>query len=116
MRTNPSEADMPIRATYTAYRFCKEALHGLVGVNREASVLTTMFAVGVLASAFRPVAAPLLKLFRPRRPPPPSFAGSAMTVAVLRELTGSIGGEQLRTTPYASAIIATGLVAPAFRL
>ena len=107
---------MSIRATYIAYRLLKEALHRLVGVNREASVLTTMFVVSVLAGACRPVAAPLLKLLRPRRPPPPSFAGSVMAVGVVRQLTDRIGGEPLRTTPYANAIIATGLVAPAFRL
>lgn len=107
---------MPIRAAYIAYRFLKEALHRLVGVDREASVLTTAFTITVLATALRPVAAPLFRAARPKPPPLPSFASGAMGVAAARHLTSSIGGEPLRNTPYANVIIATGLVAPAFRL
>jgi hypothetical protein len=106
---------MPIRVFYIAYRFLKEALHRVVGLDREASVITTGFTVGVLVAACQPLVAPLMRPLR-ARPSPPSVATSFMGLAVVRHLARGIGGEQLQSTPYAAAIIAGAMMRPAFQI
>src|SRR4051794_1017461 len=109
---------MAVRTIYIAYRLLKEALHRLTGLDREASFLTTGFVFGVLAVATAPITAPLFRVFRlfRRRPPMPSLGTSAMAGAVVRHAVRGIGGDALRTTPFAGAIIATGLLAPSEEL
>jgi hypothetical protein len=63
----------------------------------DASILTTLFAVGALANAPRAAAAPSPKPVRL----PPSFASTVMVGAVVREIPGSIGGAHTRGNPFA---------------
>jgi hypothetical protein len=72
-----------------------------------------IFAIGVLASALRRVAAPLLKLFSPGSP---SFASTAMFIAVLRYALRRVGGDEVTGAPFAGTMIGIGLIAPALRL
>ena len=100
--------------TYITFRLLKEALRRIAGVSTDASFLTTMFAIGILASAFRDIAAPVLRrLFRPWKP---SLADTVMAGAVIREAPGAIVGVRARGTPLAGTMIAVGLAAPALRL
>jgi hypothetical protein len=104
----------PNANAYLLWRFFKQALRGITGVPTDASFLTTLFAIGVLASALRSVTAPLLRLlFRPWKP---SFADTAMAGAVVREIPGSIGGVHARGKPFASTMIVVCLVAPMLQL
>jgi uncharacterized membrane protein YraQ (UPF0718 family) len=106
---------MPTRVLYIAYRFFKEALHRAVGLDREASVITTGFTVGVLGAACQPLVAPLVRPFRRRRVRP-SAATSFMGLAVVRHLAQHIGGEPLRSRPVARWIIAGALLRPALQI
>jgi hypothetical protein len=92
----------PVADAYVLWRLFKVALRGITGVSTDASLLTTLFAVGVLANALRRVAAPLLKAVRPT---PPSFASTVMAGAVVREIPGSIGGVHTRGKPFAGTMI-----------
>ena len=107
---------MPTRVFYIAYRFLKEALHRVVGLDREASVITTGFTVGMLGVACQPLVAPLVRSLRRARPSPPSFATICMGSAVVRHLARGVGGEQLQSTPYAGAIITASMVRPALQI
>jgi hypothetical protein len=98
----------PIADAYLLWRLFKETVHRVTGVPRDASFITTMFALGVLAGALRKVAAPLLKLARPTAP---SFASTVMAGAVVREIPGGIGGVHTRGRPFAGTMIAISLVA-----
>jgi hypothetical protein len=109
---NPGIARMLIGDAYIAACLLKEALRRIAGVPTGASFFTTIFAIGVLVNALRRIAAPALRVFRPRHP---SFAGSAITVAVLREAPCGIAGIRPRDTRFAGTIIALSLVAPALR-
>jgi hypothetical protein len=109
---HPGVARMLIGEAYIATCLLKEALRRIAGVPAGASFFTTMFAIGVLASAFRRVAAHALRVFRPRQP---SFAGTATAVAVLREAPGGIAGARARDTRFTGTIIAMSLLAPALR-
>jgi hypothetical protein len=109
---DPGVARMLIGDVYIATRLLKEALRRIAGVPTGASFFTTMFAIGVLANAFRRVAAPALTVLRPRYP---SFAGAAMAVAVLREAPHAIAGARARDRRFTGAIIAMSLLAPALR-
>jgi len=111
----------PVGDAYIAWRLFKEVLHRTTGLPRDASLLATLFTVGVLANAFRRLASPVLRVFRPKRP---SLADALIAGAVLREVPGSIAGERARGTPFAGAMILFGLAAggrrpevvkPAFR-
>ena len=82
----------PIADAYLLWRLFKEGLRRITGVPTDASLLTTLFAIGVLAYALRRLAAPLLKKARPKLP---SFPSTAMAGAAVWEIPGSIGG--LRT-------------------
>jgi hypothetical protein len=107
---------MPIiRATYIAYRCFKELLHRLTGMDREARVAETLFTAGLVAGAAGPVVAPVTRALR-RRPSLPSPASRGMGFAVLRHAAHGIGGEPLRETPYAGAIIALAMARPAFQI
>src|SRR5436305_603555 len=55
---------MLLRAPYIAYRLLNEALHRITGIDREASVATTVFTAGVLGGALLPLAAPIFRVFR----------------------------------------------------
>jgi hypothetical protein len=105
---------MPIRAIYTAYLLLKEGLHRLTGMSRDASLGTTLFTSGMVLSAGARLTAPLRRALR--RPSLPSPATVAMSAAGVRHVARSIGGEPLRDTPYAAAIIASGMVLPAWRV
>ena len=98
----------PIADAYLLWRLFKEALRRVTGVPTDASVLTTLFAVGVLANALRRVAAPSLKLVRPT---PPSFASTVLAGAVVREIPGSIGGAHTSGKSSAGTMITICLVA-----
>lgn len=115
-RSRTARTHMPTRIFYIAYRFLKEALHRVVGLDREASVITTGFTLGVLGAACRPLVEPLVRPLRRGRPSLPSFAASCMGLAVVRHLARGIGGEQLQSTPYAGAIITAAMVRPAFQI
>ena len=110
---HPGGARMLVGDAYIGFRLLKEALRRVAGVPTDASFLTTIFAVGVLASALRRIAAPALRLFRPRHP---SFAGTMIATAVLRETPRGIAGAGARDTPFAGTLIATSLVVPVLRL
>jgi hypothetical protein len=97
---------------YITFRVVKEGLRRIAGVPTGASVLTTMFGIGVLATAIHRIAAPALRAFRPERP---SVAGTAIAVAVLRDAPGGIAGVRGRGTPYGRTAITLALVAPALR-
>jgi hypothetical protein len=103
---------MPLRATYIAYRLLKEALHRLAGMDREATVAATALTAGIVAGASGPIVAPVTRAMR-RRPTLPSPLALGMALAVLRHVCRGIGGEALRETPYAGAIIASAMVSPA---
>jgi hypothetical protein len=103
----------PIADAYLLWRLFKEALRRITGVPTDASFLTTLFAVGVLANALRQLVAPSLKRVRPT---PPSFASIVMAGAVVREIPGSIGGDQTRGKPFAGTLITISLVAPVRRV
>ncbi|HEV2922460.1 MAG TPA: hypothetical protein VGW98_00345 [Solirubrobacteraceae bacterium] len=103
---------MLIGDAYIATCLLKEALRRIAGVPTGGSFLTTIFAIGVLANAFRRVAAPALRAFRPAHP---SFAGTAMAAAVLREAPRGIAGARARDTRFTGTIIAMSLLAPALR-
>jgi len=107
---HPGVARMLTGDAYIAIRLLKEALRRIAGVPADASFLTTMFAIGVLANALRRIAAPALTVFRPRHP---SFADTMIATAVLREAPRSIAGVRARDTPFAGTTIALSLVAPA---
>ena len=103
----------PIADAYLLWRLVKETVHRITGVPKDASFLTTLFALGVLANALRRVAAPLLKLVRPTRP---SFASTVMVGAVVREIPGGIGGVHTRGRPLAGTMIAISLVMQVFQV
>ncbi|HEV2980787.1 MAG TPA: hypothetical protein VGX51_05100 [Solirubrobacteraceae bacterium] len=106
---------MSTRVFYIAYRFLKEALHRAVGLNREASVITTGFTLGVLGAACEPLVAPLVRTLR-RKPAPPSAASSFMGLAVLRHLARGIGGEPLNSRPVARWVIVGAMLRPALEI
>jgi hypothetical protein len=97
---------------YIAFRVVKEALRRISGVPTGTSVLTTMFGIGVLATAIHRIASPALRAFRPRHP---SVAGTAIAAAVLRDAPGGIAGVRGRDTRYGRTAITMALVAPALR-
>jgi hypothetical protein len=108
----PSAARVLVGDTYVGFRLLKEALRRITGVPTDASFLTTLFAIGILASAFR-IPARVLRVFRAGHP---SFADTMMGGAVIREAPGGIGGARTRGTPFAGTLIAISLMAPALRL
>ena len=70
----PASAVLLVDA-YIAVRVVKEGLRRISGVPTGTSVLTTMFGIGVLATAIHRIAAPALRAFRPKHP---SVAGTAI--------------------------------------
>jgi hypothetical protein len=106
---------MLIQIPYIAYRFLKEALHRLVGIDRDASVPTTVFTLGVLGVAAAPVVAPVASALR-RRPALPTFPTTVMALFTVRHLAREIGGEPLRSTPYSGAIITAAMFRPAIAI
>lgn len=107
---HPGTVRMLVGDAYIATRLFKEALHRITGIPRDASFLTTLFTIGVLANALGRVAARALRVFRPRRP---SLASTMMAGAVLREIPGSAVGVRARVRPLDGTLIAISLVAPA---
>ena len=105
-------ARMLIGDAYIAIRLLKEVLRRIAGVPADASFLTTLFALGVLADALRRVAAPALRAFRPKRP---SVADAMIAVAVLREPPRAIAGVRASETWFTGTMIALSLVVPALR-
>ncbi len=105
-----------LRAIYMAYCLVRECNHRLTGVRRDASLPTTVFVLAVLARAFGSLLAPLVSTVKRLSPGRPSLATTGMALATGRYVTSRIGGEQLRSTPYANAIIASGLAAPALQV
>jgi len=98
----------PIADAYLLWRLFKVMLRGITGVPTDASLLTTLFAVGVLMNALRRVTAPLRERLRPK---PPSLASAVMAAAVAREIPGSLGGAHTRGEPLAGTMISVSLVA-----
>jgi hypothetical protein len=105
-----------LRAIYVGYCFFREALHRVTGIDREASLLTTVFTAGVLANALVGLAAPLTRVFRSGRPRSPSLAEAAAGMGVGRFAIRSVAGEELRETPVGDAIIASWILAGTFKL
>jgi hypothetical protein len=97
---------------YIALRVLKEGLRRISGVPTGTSVLTTIFGIGVLATALHRIAAPVLRAFRPRHP---TAAGTAIAVAVLRDAPRGIAGVRGKDTRYGRTAITMSLVAPALR-
>ncbi len=97
---------------YIVYRLLREALRRIAGLPAGASLLATVFALGVLANALRHLAAPLLRVFRPGAP---SLAAiifvAAVPLAILRRITG------LRATDatLVGTAVGAGLAVPALR-
>jgi hypothetical protein len=108
----PSAGRMLVGDSYIAARLLKDVLHRTTGISRDASFLTTVFTIGVLANALRRIAAPALRVLKPRRP---SGADTMIAVAVLREIPGSIAGVQARGEPFVGTIIALSIVASGLR-
>ena len=75
---HPGHVRMLIGDAYIAIRFLRETPRRIAGLPTDASFLTTLFAIGVLATALRRIAAPALRVFRPRHP---SFAGTMIAGA-----------------------------------
>lgn len=96
---------------YIVYRLGREVLRRVAGVAPGASLLATVFALGVLVDAFRHIAAPVLKALRPR---PPSVAGmmfaAAVPAAALRRITGASAPDAVMV----GATVGLSGVAPAF--
>lgn len=106
--TSSPDTIHPVADAYLLWRFFKEGLRRITGVPADASFLTTLFAIGVLADILRRLTAPpLLKLLRAK---PPSFASTVMAAAVVREIPGSIGGVHTRNKPFAGTMIALSTV------
>jgi hypothetical protein len=97
---------------YIAFRVLKEALRRISGIPTGTSALTTIFGVGLLATAIHRLAAPALRAFRPGRP---SAAGTAIAVAMLRDMPRGIAGVRGKDTRYGRTAITMALVAPALR-
>ena len=110
---HPGHVRMLIGDAYIAIRFLRETPRRIAGLPTDASFLTTLFAIGVLATALRRIAAPALRVFRPRHP---SFAGTMIAGAVVREAPGAAAGAPARDIPFAGPMIAISLAAPAVRL
>jgi hypothetical protein len=108
----PGGARVLVGDTYVGFRLLKEGLRRITGVPTDASLLTTLFAIGIVASAFR-IPAWVLRALRPRHP---SVADTMMAGAAIREAPGAIGGAGARGTPFAGTLIAISLLAPALRL
>jgi hypothetical protein len=102
-----------MRTAYIAYCFFREALHRLIGTRRDASLATTLFTTGLLGVAVAEVTSPIFRAARPGRPKPPSAVNFGAGLVGARLAAQRIGGEQLRNSPFADAIILTGLIAPA---
>jgi hypothetical protein len=109
---HPGPARMLTGDAYIAIRLLREALRRVAGVRADASLLTTMFAIGVLANALRRVAAPVLRVFRPR---PTTLADATIATAVAREVPRGLAGIRAGDKPFAVTMIAVSLVAPALR-
>ncbi len=107
---------MPLRIVYIGYCLVRECNHRLTGVRRDASLPTTVFVIAVLARALAPIGAPLVSTLKRLAPRRPSLVTAGTGLAVCRDVTSSIAGEPLRSTPYANAIIVSGLAAPALQV
>lgn len=105
---------MLLRAPYIAYRLLNEALHRITGIDREASVATTVFTAGVLGGALLPLAAPIFRVFRVRPHGLPSPAGAATGLGVARSAVRGVAGEPLHETPLGDVIIVACMAAGAF--
>ena len=105
-----------MRAVCLAYCFFREALHRVAGIDRRASLATTVFTTAVLTGALLEVAAPVFRVLRPRRPQRPSAVNCMAGVVGVRYAARRIGGEQVRETAFGDAIIVSCLLAPAFKL
>jgi hypothetical protein len=115
VRSDPGLLAMLLRATFLAYGLFKEALHRLVGMDRNASPATTVFVSGMIAGTLASLATPLVR--RLRQPlPMPSLGSGLLAFGAARNAAVAVGGEPLRDTPYANAIIVTGFVSPAARI
>ena len=101
-----------MRIVYLSYLFVKEALHRIVGMDREASPFTVAVLVGSVLSLIVPV----FRLFRPRRPPSPSLFSGMTGIALVRHAARRIGGPDIHETPFADAILVSSLLAPAIAL
>jgi hypothetical protein len=113
-RRPPSVARMFLGDVYIGARLVRETLHRIVGLPRDASLLSTLFVFGVLASALANLVAPTLRrLFRSRRP---SFAQAVIATAVAREIPRGVGGAQSRDTPFGGATITLSILAHALHV
>jgi len=96
---------------YLSYKFFRELVRRTTGVPADAPVLASIFAVGVVANAFRRFMAPAFKVFRPKSP---SMSDVALATAVPAAMVGRATGVGANDTPLVGAAIGFGVIAPAF--
>jgi hypothetical protein len=97
---------------YIMYRLLREVLRRIAGVPAGSSLLTTVFALGVLANALRHLGAPLLRAFRPGSP---SLAAIIFVVAVPAAVLRRITGLRATDAMLVGTTVGVGLTVPAFR-
>lgn len=101
-----------MRAIYIAYGLLREFNHRLTGISRNASPATTLLVMAILATTVQSLLAPLLRPFTRSRLPRPSILALGAGLATGRYITSAVGGEPLRDTPGANALIVLGFVTP----
>ena len=100
-----------MRLILIAYGLLREFNHRLTGVRRDASPAATLLTTAIVATTVQSLLAPLLRPFT-RGPVRPSAFAAGTGFATGRYLTSVVGGEPLRDTPGANALIALGFVSP----
>jgi len=100
-----------MRLLLIAYGLLREFNHRLTGVRREASPATTLFVTALIATTVQSLLAPLVRPFT-RGPLRASAFAVGTGLASGRHVTSVVGGEPLRDTPGANALIALGFVSP----
>src|SRR5947209_5840655 len=97
-----------MRTIYIAYALLREFNHRVTGVRRDASPGTTLLVTTILATTAQSLLAPLLRPLTRLGPALPSAFALGTGFAAGRHITSTVGGEPLRDTPGANAMIALG--------
>jgi hypothetical protein len=95
-----------------AYSLLREFNHRLTGVRRDASPATTLFVTALILTTVQSLLAPVLRPLTRLSAGRPTAAALGAGFATGRYLTSVVGGEPLRDTPGANALIALGFVSP----